>query len=92
LYYAPNDAIHSVQQEEGGMDLPVMSEVQFDVTHEEPGGYAAECASENMSVMAENWEELRCSVKTAVEKHFHNGPKPASIRLHLVRDEVISLE
>jgi hypothetical protein len=39
LYYAPNDAIHSVQQEEGNMDLPVMSEVQFDVTHEEPGGY-----------------------------------------------------
>jgi hypothetical protein len=74
------------------MDFPVMSEVQFDVTHEEPGGYAAECANENMSVMADNWEELRCSVKTAVEKHFQDGPKPASIRLHLVRDEVISLD
>jgi len=73
------------------MDLPVMSEVQFDVTHEDLGGYAADCASENMSVMAGNWEELRCNVKAAVGKHFHDGPKPASIRLHLVRDEVISL-
>jgi hypothetical protein len=73
------------------MDLPVMSEVQFDVTHEEPTGYAAECDSENMSVMADTWEELRCNVKAAVEKHFHDGPKPSSIRLHLVRDEVISL-
>ena len=73
------------------MDLPVMSEVQFDVTHEEPAGYAAECITENMSVMGDNWEELRNNVKTAVERHFQNGPKPASIRLHLVRDEVISL-
>lgn len=74
------------------MDLPVMSEVQFNVTHEDLGGYAADCASENMSVMADSWEELRCNVKAAVEKHFHSGPKPASIRLHLVRDEVISLD
>lgn len=74
------------------MDLSVMSEVQFDVTHEDPAGYAAECASENMSVMADNWEELRSKVKAAVEKHFHNSPEPASIRLHLVRDEVIVLE
>src|SRR5947209_8522109 len=34
----------------GAMDLPVMSEVQFDVTYEESGGYAAECLDENMSV------------------------------------------
>jgi len=33
-----------------------MSEVQFDVTHEEPAGYAAECDSENMSVMADTWK------------------------------------
>jgi hypothetical protein len=74
------------------MDLPVMSEVQFDVTHEDPDGYAAECASENMSVMAENWQALRDSVKEAVQRHFQDGPKPSAIRLHLVRDELISLD
>ena len=75
------------------MDLPVMSEVMFDVKREEPGGYAAECQNENISVMGQTWEEMRDNVKAAVEKHFHNGgAKPTAIRLHLVRDEVISVE
>ena len=75
------------------MDLPVMSEVVFDVTREEPAGYAAECQDENISVMGQTWEELRGNVKSAVEKHFQDGgAKPTSIRLHLVRDEVISLD
>ena len=42
--------------------------------------------------MADTWEDLRCEVKAAVERHFQNGPKPVSIRLHLVRDDVISLD
>jgi hypothetical protein len=74
------------------MDLPVMSEVVFDVTCEDIGGYAAECESENLSVMADTWEDLRDNVKAAVEKHFQNGPKPTTIRLHLVRDEVLPLD
>jgi hypothetical protein len=74
------------------MDLPVMSEIVFDVTREDIGGYAAECESENLSVMADSWEDLRNTVKAAVEKHFHQGPKPISIRLHLVRDEVLPLD
>ena len=74
------------------MDLPVMSEIVFDVTPENIGGYAAECESENLSVMADNWEELRDNVKAAVEKHFHDGPKPTAIRLHMVRDEVLPLD
>jgi hypothetical protein len=41
--------------------------------------------------MADSWKELRESVKAAVERHFQNGPKPVSIRLHLVRDDIISL-
>jgi len=75
------------------MDLPVMSEVIFDVTREEPGGYAAECQSENISVMGQTWEEMRGNVKAAVAKHFQDGGvKPAAIRLHLVRDEVLTLD
>jgi hypothetical protein len=69
-----------------------MSELVFDVQREVSGGYAADCDSENMSIMADTWEELRGNVRTAVKRHFHKGPKPASIRLHLVRDEIISLE
>ena len=73
------------------MDLPVMSEVVFDVVREDIGGYSADCSSEDISVMADNWEDLRSKAKAA-ERHFQEGPKPVSIRLHLVRDEIISLE
>ena len=73
------------------MDLPVMSEVVFDVTHEDIGGYAAECESENLSVTADSWEGLRDNVKATVAKHFQDGPKPTAIRLHMVRDEVLPL-
>jgi predicted RNase H-like HicB family nuclease len=73
------------------MDLPVMSEVVFDVTKETPQGYAAACLTENISTTGKDWEELCANVKQAVEEHFAQGPKPQSIRLHLVRDEVISL-
>jgi hypothetical protein len=75
------------------MDLPVMSEVVFDVTRENDlVGYAAECPTENLSVTGGSWEEMRANVKDAVVKHFQDGPKPVSIRLHLVRDEVIPLD
>ena len=74
------------------MDLPVMSEIVFDVIREDLGGYAADCATEDLSVMADTWKELRKSVKAAVERHFQDGPKPVSVRLHLVRDDIISLE
>jgi hypothetical protein len=69
-----------------------MSEVVFDVTREDLVGYAAECPTENLSVTGCSWEEMRANVKDAVLKHFQDGPKPIAIRLHLVRDEVISLE
>jgi len=74
------------------VDLPVMSEIVFDVIPEDLGGYAADCSTEGMSVMADTWEELRANVKSAVQRHFQDGPKPVSIRLHLVREDVISLE
>jgi hypothetical protein len=58
---------------------------------EDFGGYAADCSIEDISVMADTWEDLRCEVKAAVGRYFQNGPKPVSIRLHLVRDDIISL-
>jgi hypothetical protein len=69
-----------------------MSEIVFDVIREDLGGYAADCSTEDMSVMADSWKELRESVKAAVERHFQDGPKPVSVRLHLVRDDIISME
>jgi len=73
------------------MDLPVMSEVVFEVTKESTGGYDAESETENLSAQGDTWEQLCDNVKTTVERYFQDGPKPQMIRLHHVRDEVLTL-
>lgn len=37
------------------------------------------------------WAELRTNVKEAVHAHYFDGPKPQSIRLRLVRDEMLAV-
>ena len=68
----------------------VMNEIVFQVTQESDGGYVAECLSENIFTQGDTWEELRANVKEAIAGFFFDRPKPASIRLHLVRDEVLA--
>jgi len=67
------------------------SELVFEVTQEADGGYTAECLTENIFTQGDTWEELRANVKEAVRVYFFDGPKPQSIRLHLVRSEVFSM-
>jgi predicted RNase H-like HicB family nuclease len=74
------------------MISPRISELIFEVTQEADGGYCAECLTESIFTQGDTWDELRAMVKDAVETYFFDGPKPQSIRLHLVRDEVLLLE
>jgi hypothetical protein len=67
------------------------NELIFEVT-QEGDGYVAECLTENIITQGDSWEELRENVKEAVEAFFFDGPKPQWIRLHLVRDEVLSMQ
>jgi predicted RNase H-like HicB family nuclease len=69
-----------------------ISELVFEVTQEADGGYVAECLTETIVTQGDSWEELRANVKEAVEGYFFDGPKPQSIRLHLVRDEVLLMK
>lgn len=69
-----------------------MNEIVFDVTQEADGGFVAECLSESIVTQADTWEELRQSVREAVDAYFFDKTKPTSIRLHLVRDEVLAPE
>jgi predicted RNase H-like HicB family nuclease len=73
------------------MDKAHASELIFEVTQEADGGYVAECMTENIVTQGNTWAELRANVKDAVEGYFFDGPKPVSIRLHLIRDEVFSI-
>jgi len=68
-----------------------MAELVFEVVQESDGGYCAECLTENIFTQADSWEELRQNVVEAVTAFFFDGPAPASVRLHLMRDEVLSV-
>jgi predicted RNase H-like HicB family nuclease len=68
-----------------------MSELIFEVTQEEDGGFVAECLTEHLFTQADTWAELRHNVREAVGAYHFDRPLPASVRLHLVRDEVLAV-
>ena len=65
-------------------------ELVLSVTQEADGGFIAECPSHNIFTQGDNWMGLRANVSEAVSAYFFDQPKPASIRLHMVRDEVMA--
>jgi hypothetical protein len=68
-----------------------MSELVFEVTQEEDGGFCAECLSENIFTQGDNWEALRKNVQEAVRAYYFDQPlAPKRVRLHLVRDELLA--
>ena len=73
------------------MNPTPIGDLVFEVIQEADGGFVAECLTESIVTQADTWEELRANVKDAVEGYYFDGPKPRSIRLHLVRDEVLSI-
>jgi len=65
-------------------------EIVFSVTQETDGGYVAECLSHDIFTEGNTWEELRSNAREAVSAYFFDQPKPAAVRLHLVRDELLA--
>ena len=68
-----------------------MNELFFEVTQEADGGYVAECLNESIVTQADTWEQLRKNVQEATAANFFDRTRPASIRLHLVRDELMAM-
>jgi hypothetical protein len=75
----------------GTMELGT-GELVFEVTQEQDGGFVAECLSESIGTQGDTWQELKANVRNAVSAFFFDGAVPGQIRLHLVRDEVITIE
>jgi predicted RNase H-like HicB family nuclease len=69
-----------------------MSELVFEVIQEEDGGFCAECLTESIVTEGDTWEEMRDNVQEAVRGYYFDQPaaRPARLRLHLVRDEVLA--
>jgi len=68
-----------------------MAELVFEVVQEADGGYCAECLTENIFTDGDTWQELRENVLEATTAFFFDRPRPERVRLHLVRDEVLSV-
>lgn len=69
-----------------------MNELVFEVIQEADGGFCAECLSDSIVTEGDTWEELRRNVQEVVRAFYFDQPDklPSAIRLHLVRDEVLS--
>jgi len=68
-----------------------MKELIFEVTQETDGGFVAEAIGESIFTQADSWDELRANVREAVQAYYFDSTPPASIRLRLVRDEVLAV-
>jgi len=66
------------------------SEIIFSVQESPEGGYEARALGFSIFTQADSLEELKTMIRDAVSCHFDDGQKPSVIRLHFVRDEVIS--
>ena len=66
------------------------SEIIFAVEEAAEGGFIAQALGHPIFTEADSVNELREMVRDAVRCHFEADASPAVIRLHFVRDEVIS--
>ena len=71
--------------------MAMENELIFEVTQEADGGFCAQCLTRDIFAEADNWPALREDVREAVAAFFFDGVAPSAIRLHLMRDEVLSL-
>lgn len=69
-----------------------LEEVVFIVEEAPEGGYTARALDVSIVTEADTLEELRRHVVDAVHCHFADQPhQPRLIRLHLVKDEVLTV-
>ena len=64
-------------------------EIIFIVEESPEGGYEARALGHPIFTEADTFDEIKEQVRDAVRCHFDEDERPAIIRLHLVREEVI---
>ncbi|MBI5816304.1 MAG: 2-oxoisovalerate dehydrogenase [Nitrospinae bacterium] len=71
--------------------MAATSEIIFLVEDAPEGGYTARALGESIFTEADNLDALHENVRDAVICHFDEGKAPRVIRLHFVREEVITI-
>jgi len=67
-----------------------VNEILFLVEEADEGGYTARAVNESIFTEADTLDGLRRNVREAVECHFEDNKAPKVIRLHIVREEIIT--
>ena len=68
-----------------------MNEITFLIEESLEGGYEARALEASIHTEADNMSELKNSIRDAVKCHFDENEMPRIIRLHFVREEVITI-
>lgn len=68
-----------------------MNEIIFLIQEAPEGGYTARALGESIFTEADTVEELQNQIRDAVKCHFEVGKTPKVIRLHHVREEIITV-
>ena len=68
-----------------------MDELVFDVELDEGGRLLAIGLGASIFTDGADWDDLKRNVQEVVEAFFYDKPKPAVVRLHMVRDEILAV-
>ncbi len=72
------------------MDAPKpQTEVVFLVEGSPQGGFVARAVGVSIFTQGDTLDALRANVREAVACHYESGHRPESIRLRIIRDEVL---
>jgi hypothetical protein len=68
-----------------------MNEIIFLVEEAPEGGYIARALGPSIFTEADSLQQLHEKVRDAVRCHFEEGKSPRIVRLHHVREEVLTI-
>ena len=68
-----------------------VKEIIFLVEEDPEGGYTAQALGHSIFTQADSIEELKEMVKDAVECHFDEKERPQTIKLYIVKQEILAL-
>lgn len=69
----------------------LMTELLFLVEEAPEGGFTARAVGESIFTQADSEAELQDRVRDSVRCHFDEGKAPTLVRLHFVRDRVLTV-
>ncbi len=69
----------------------IKDELIFIVSEAPEGGYTARALGESIFAEADSLEDLREEIREAVKCHFEDDNSPRVVRIHFVREEILSV-